>query len=224
MIISRDVVFDESDSPFEAPSSAAFALSSTPFFSSDSSVLPFLTASSVITHDDLSCIAFPDSDCSEPTSTSLCLSLLSTRLCKPPGSWWIANSLPTSPPSSPPVTSLLSADAPSFYSEAASSEHRDVRLPGIQREDDAPRATGTFELLERPSDVHVISCRYVFRTENDVDPKARIAANSFRQVPRVEFHDSYALVISLFTVCLSYPSSMPAPRLQSNGCGHCLSE
>lgn len=83
-----------------------------------------------------------------------------------------------------------------------SPRHRDFWLPSVQKAEDALRANGTFQLLERTSDMHVIHCRYVFRTKKDVGPKVRIVANAFRQVPGVKSQDSHAPVISLFTVRL----------------------
>ena len=50
--------------------------------------------------------------------------------------------------------------------------------------------------------MHFIPCRYVFRVKKDVGPKVRIVAKGFRQVPGVEYHDTYAPVVSFAAVRL----------------------
>lgn len=50
--------------------------------------------------------------------------------------------------------------------------------------------------------MHVIPCHCVSRIKSDVGSKVRIVAKDFRQVPKVQFHDTFAPVDGLSTVRL----------------------
>jgi len=57
----------------------------------------------------------------------------------------------------------------------------------------------TFTLVERSPRMHVLPCRYVFRVKQN-SPKVRIVAKGFRQIHGVDYHDTFAPVVSLTAV------------------------
>ena len=135
----------------------------------------------------------------------------STRVSKKPSNWWVANIATTPTPDvsllatccdSTAYVALLAPEIPSTYSEAMSPDNKDFWEPGIKKEEDSIRANNTFELVERQPHMNVIPCRYVFRVKKDVGPKVRIVAKGFRQVPGVDYNETYAPVVSLSIVRL----------------------
>ena len=135
----------------------------------------------------------------------------SSRVSKKPGNWWVANIATTPTPDvsllatccdSPAEVALLAPEIPSTYAEAMSPDNKDFWEPGIKKEEDSIKANNTFELVERQPHMNVIPCRYVFRVKKDVGPKVRIVAKGFRQVPGVDYNETYAPVVSLSIVRL----------------------
>ena len=221
MVISRDVAFNEQDPTIssEAESSPSFSTSpkqivehivedpkgGTPDGELDESneATDALTGTGTEqTADNVNTITVPDA----PVRRS-------SRPSRIPRPWWIARPSTSSPAQdnsdvallfskNPTSVALMATDVPNSYAQATSPENIDFWMPGIQKGGDSIRENGTFELVERTPNMHVIPCRYVFRVKPDVGPKVRIVAKGFRQVHGVEYHDTYAPVVSLSVVRL----------------------
>ena len=142
----------------------------------------------------------------------------STRARKPPGEWWKSGgssdkNLLMSKTEDESMACLHAAisscEAPKSYAEAMSADNIDFWKPGVEKEEDAIRENETFALVDRKPDMHVLPCRYVFRVKQGM-PKVRIVAKGFRQVQGVDYHETFAPVVSLPTMrCfLSIASSL----------------
>lgn len=72
----------------------------------------------------------------------------------------------------------------------------------VSRRRRTPFAQIIFELIERKPGMNFLPCCYVFHFKMDIGPKVFILAKGFRQVPGVEYTESYTPVVSLSVVLL----------------------
>jgi hypothetical protein len=75
----------------------------------------------------------------------------------------------------------------------------------IKEELEMLKKTGTWELTERPCDANMVGSKWVFRAKKDtagnvVRYKARLVAQGFSQVPRVDYFDTFAPVARLASI------------------------
>lgn len=154
--------------------------------------------SEVTTHDEL--------DPSSRTSNLTNQPRRSNRVRKPLSDWWKSSS--TSAMLSKEreneeqcllTEEVCQIEAPRSYTEATSPENIDFWKPGIDKEQTFIRENGTFTLFQRLPSMHVIPCRYVFRVKQG-GPKVRLVAKGFRQVQGVDYHETFAPVVSLPTL------------------------
>jgi Reverse transcriptase (RNA-dependent DNA polymerase) len=62
--------------------------------------------------------------------------------------------------------------------------------------------TGTYELVNPPHEANIVGSKWVFRVKKDaagnvIRYKARLVAQGFLQVPRVDYFDTFAPVVKL---------------------------
>ena len=215
-VVSRDVRFDESraavDKTAEVEGESVAVVDITQDNNNNvndsSQVEPTEQPSATASNQDEAVVNTPaanvDNNSQPPASSG---PRRSSRQSKPPGAWWVATS--SSPTNDNNLVSIVSSDialiahdVPQSYSEAMSPDNIDFWAPGIQREEDCIRENNTFTLVERQPGMHVLPCRYVFKVKNS-GPKVRIVAKGFRQVHGVDYHETFAPVISLASVrCL----------------------
>lgn len=77
----------------------------------------------------------------------------------------------------------------------------------ITVEMDNLRAHGTYNLVMRPAGAHVIGSRLFFHHMRDADGsikqcKVRIVAQGFRQIPGVDYNETFAPVTKLSSLCI----------------------
>lgn len=126
----------------------------------------------------------------------------STRIARPPRRWGFESPEDPLPVSLFAEIALIVNTAPRSYADAMSSENSAYWSPAIKKEEDSLRENKTFQLVERTPEMHVIPSRYVFRVKKDVGPKVRIVAKGFRQIPGLEYTDTYSPVVSFSVVRL----------------------
>lgn len=90
-------------------------------------------------------------------------------------------------------------EVPQSYSEAANSPDKTSWMEGVRRDLDAHQRNRTWTVVDKPSDVKPITCRWVFNAKrNDKNQvqefKARLVARGSCQVEGINFEDSYAPV------------------------------
>jgi hypothetical protein len=67
------------------------------------------------------------------------------------------------------------------------------------------RKNKTWKLVERPQDKEIIGVKWIYKVKYNVDGsvqrnKLRLVAKGYSQQPRVDFHETFALVARLDTV------------------------
>ena len=121
----------------------------------------------------------------------------STRQRKPPSEWWKASpSQKDTGVENPDIALVADESIPSSFAQATSPELINFWKPAIDKEEEAIRENGTFSIVERPPNVPVIPCRYVFQLKKD-KPKVRIVAKGYKQQWGVNYSETYSPVISL---------------------------
>lgn len=113
----------------------------------------------------------------------------SSRISKPSGEWWIANSTSANNSLDNSDTALFAGDSlnvPQTYGEAMLPENYNLWRSAIESEEHPILENQTFIFVQRQTGMNVITCRYVFRMKSS-GPEVRIVAKGFRQVHGVDF-------------------------------------
>jgi len=215
-VISRDVKFDESDEePISDPKPTATA-----FLDIEDDVVEVGEESDTSSSDSSSDTEHEPENSENPEQIASTSDAAQTaevqsapkltrsgRQSKPTGEWWVAppHGLPTSQAVTTAqeevalMSTIMSDEVPASYHQATSSKNIDFWMPGIKKEQEALIENKTFTLIERSPRMHVLPCRYVFRVKQN-SPKVRIVAKGFRQIHGVDYHETFAPVVSLTAV------------------------
>jgi hypothetical protein len=94
---------------------------------------------------------------------------------------------------------------PRSLAEAMCCPDRPMWEAGIKEEWATLKAAGTWELVDKLDGVNVVGSKWVFRARKDaagkiVRYKARLVAQRFSQVPRVDYFDTYAPAAKLTSI------------------------
>ena len=116
----------------------------------------------------------------------------SARVKKPPGSWLNVTASVASNGRSVPVE-------PTTFKEAVSSDDAGLWKQAMDEEIASLHENGTWTLEELPAGVKPVPCKWVYKIKHDADGnieryKARLVAKGYQQVAGVDFDEVYAPV------------------------------
>ena len=102
---------------------------------------------------------------------------------------------------------LIAVDELASYAEAINSPNHELWKKAMEEEMESLLDKNTFELVERPEDRRIISCKWVWQIKRDSKGnikryKARLVARSFTQIHGLNYLDTYAPVTRLETIRL----------------------
>lgn len=90
---------------------------------------------------------------------------------------------------------LVSGNDPESIEEAITSPQRKEWEEAILNELNAHKKNKTWEIVERPNNVNVVGCKWVFTTKYDEYGKVKKRkAKGFTQTPGIDFNETYAQV------------------------------
>ena len=77
----------------------------------------------------------------------------------------------------------------------------------MNEELDALSSNNTWDLVPRPLHTNIVGSKWIFRVKYLADDivdrlRARLVAKGYSQLPGLDFHDTFSLVIKASTVCL----------------------
>ena len=106
-------------------------------------------------------------------------------------------------------TSTLLPDEPTTYQDAVESPHLQQWHDAIVAKLQAMEDINVWDIIPRPQDTNVISCKWVFRLKHDADGKishfkARLVTRGFMQVYGTDYLDTYAPVTRLEMIRLLF--------------------
>jgi len=89
---------------------------------------------------------------------------------------------------------------PSNIKEALTGPNRDKWRAAIVEEMRSLRKNHTWDLVKRPKDREIVSCKWVFKVKSSGRHKARLVARGFSQVYGQDYFETYALVTQLTSI------------------------
>ena len=201
VVISRDVVFDESPT---APSSSSVLLE---LGSKEEATAPSTEVKVEVkeeTGGNGSSSSKEEEQEDPPQDQPL---RRTSRVRRPPTAWWEEHGS-TEPPvqwwNHPEYANMCFAamEEPTTYKGALSCPDASKWKVAIQAEYDALMENGTWRLEELPKGRKAIACKWVFKIKRQVDGsieryKARLCAKGFSQVEGVDYSETFAPVAKL---------------------------
>jgi hypothetical protein len=126
----------------------------------------------------------------------------STRERRPPVEWWKGS------PDVEHADITRSTDAhedPQTFSEAINSSDSGKWKAAIEEEYQSLIQNQTWELVPKPKDRNIVSCKWVFKTKLGSDGhieryKARLVARGFTQVEGVDYQETYSPVVKMTSI------------------------
>jgi len=111
----------------------------------------------------------------------------------------------TGPPTGPPAALLVQQQTPQTYEpsnikEALTGPHQDKWRAAIVEEMRSLRKNHTWDLVKRPKDWEIVSCKWVFKIKSSGRHKARLVARGFSQVYGQDYFETYAPVARLTSI------------------------
>ena len=203
MVVSRDVVFDESASPHSPAAVPEADKPGVVVHLSDSDDDNNAVGAGVEQDDppDLEPESDGDEDGGEegignapPLNDEQPGLRRGTRVRKPAGEYWKVNAS-----ASVAVGTDSASDEPVTVKEALSSDAAEMWKLAMDEEIASLLANGTWAVEQLPDGVRPIPCKWVFKIKRDAQGnieryKARLVAKGYQQVPGVDFDEVYAPV------------------------------
>ena len=123
----------------------------------------------------------------------------STRQKRAPGHWWSA--------AVALISNASSAD-PTTFMEAVSGSSAQEWMKSMTAEHESLVENECWELVPRPSNTNVVSCKWVYKTKEEqtsegtlgVRLKSRLVARGFSQIEGIDYSETYAPVVKFTSV------------------------
>ena len=120
----------------------------------------------------------------------------SARQHRQPGEWWRVQGS---------EVANIALSEPQTYQQAVTSPDSQQWLEAINAEYKSLTDNETWELVERPRDRKLVSCKWVFKVKRNADGtvdryKARLVARGFTQTEGVDYHETYAPVVKMTSI------------------------
>jgi hypothetical protein len=120
----------------------------------------------------------------------------SARQHRQPGEWWKAAAA---------EQANIALSEPQTYQQAVTSPDNQQWLEAINAEYKSLRDNETWELVEKPKDRKLVSCKWVFKVKHNADGsidryKARLVARGFTQTEGVDYNETYAPVVKMTSI------------------------
>jgi len=107
------------------------------------------------------------------------------------------------------VSAATSNGEPRSYAEATHPENPQspMWIKAIQEELSSLQQHGTWKVVPKPANAHVISCKWVWRIKLKLDDsikqfKARLVAQGFSQKPGIDYNETFAPIARMDTIRL----------------------
>jgi len=109
------------------------------------------------------------------------------------------------------LSSIVIESEPTCFTKAVSNPHWKAAMG---REFDALLANNTWSLCPRPSHTHVVRNKWVYKLKRHPDGsinryKARLVAKGFKQIPGIDYFDTFSPVVKPTTIRLIHSFAVP---------------
>jgi hypothetical protein len=99
------------------------------------------------------------------------------------------------------------AGDPETFEEAAYGPNKDVWIPAMYEELERMRENGTWALVKPLPDANIVGSRWTYLMKHDAKgnptkAKARLMAQGFSQMHRVDFNETYTPTANTKSICL----------------------